>query len=175
MAGEHGATRVPAADAPEFADHLVAPSVDALQATVSAVSPAAVPVPSCAEAKEIAVRPTVRIGSGLITDAVGLEPGGARWPPSWCSPPSFIPKSTVTHGTPVITVEPDSAPVEAAPADSLGVAVDAGLPAQSAGRPDWQSLSPRLYIAVGTLSTRAGRRPVRGRSRLTGEISLSNG
>jgi electron transfer flavoprotein alpha subunit len=60
---EHGAVKVLAADAGEFADYLIAPKVDALQAAYVAVSPAAVLVPSSAEGKEIAARLAVRIGS----------------------------------------------------------------------------------------------------------------
>src|SRR6478752_8219207 len=52
--GEHGAVKVLTSDAPEFADYLVVPKVDALQAAYDAVSPAAVLLPSSAEAKEIA-------------------------------------------------------------------------------------------------------------------------
>ena len=74
---EHGAVKVLTADAPEFADYLVVPKVDALQAAVEAVSPVAVLVPSSAEGKEIAARLAVRIGSGIITDAVDLEAGDA--------------------------------------------------------------------------------------------------
>ena len=48
--------KVLTADAPEFADYLVVPKVDALQAAYDAVSPAAVLVPSSAEGKEIAAR-----------------------------------------------------------------------------------------------------------------------
>ncbi|MEU1558891.1 electron transfer flavoprotein subunit alpha/FixB family protein, partial [Streptomyces scabiei] len=70
---EHGATRVLTHDAAEYADYLVVPKVDALQAAVAAVSPAAVLVPSSAEGKEIAARLALRTGSGIITDAVDLE------------------------------------------------------------------------------------------------------
>ncbi|MFE3904428.1 electron transfer flavoprotein subunit alpha/FixB family protein, partial [Streptomyces sp. NPDC059153] len=72
---EHGAVRVLTADAPEFADYLVVPKVDALQAAHAVLSPVAVLVPSSAEGKEIAARLAVRIGSGVITDAVDLEAG----------------------------------------------------------------------------------------------------
>ncbi|MCE0446365.1 hypothetical protein LT493_21565 [Streptomyces tricolor] len=61
-------------DASEYAEYLVVPKVDALQAAYEAVSPAAVLVPS-AEGKEIAARLALRIGSGIITDAVDLEAG----------------------------------------------------------------------------------------------------
>ncbi|MBK3606267.1 electron transfer flavoprotein subunit alpha/FixB family protein, partial [Streptomyces sp. MBT54] len=46
--GEHGAVKVLTSDAPEFADYLVVPKVDALQAAFDAVSPAAVLVVSSA-------------------------------------------------------------------------------------------------------------------------------
>ena len=101
----------------EYADYLVVPKVDALQAAVAAVSPAAVLVPSSAEGKEVAARLALRIGSGLITDAVDLE-AGDEGPVATQSvfAASFTTKSRVSTGTPVITVKPNSAAVEAAPA-----------------------------------------------------------
>lgn len=113
---EHGATRVLTADAPEFADYLVVPKVDALQAAYEAVSPAAVLVPSSAEGKEIAARLAVRIGSGIITDAVDLEDDNGPVATQSAFAASFTTKSRVSKGTPVITVKPNSAAVEAAPA-----------------------------------------------------------
>ncbi|RKN04413.1 electron transfer flavoprotein subunit alpha/FixB family protein [Streptomyces radicis] len=114
---EHGAVRVLTADAPEFADYLVAPKVDALRAAVDAVSPVAVLLASSAEAKEIAARLAVRIGSGLITDAVDLT-AGDEGPVATQSvfAAEYTTMSRVTRGTPVITVKPNSAAPEAAPA-----------------------------------------------------------
>ncbi|MEU8878434.1 electron transfer flavoprotein subunit alpha/FixB family protein, partial [Streptomyces javensis] len=114
---EHGAVKVLTADAPEFADYLVVPKVDALQAAYEAVSPSAVLFPSSAEGKEIAARLAVRIGSGIITDAVDLE-AGVEGPVATQSvfAAAFTTKSRVSKGTPVITVKPNSAAVEAAPA-----------------------------------------------------------
>ncbi|MFJ5088503.1 electron transfer flavoprotein subunit alpha/FixB family protein [Streptomyces sp. NPDC088674] len=113
--GEHGATRVLTSEASEYADYLVVPKVDALQAAVEAVSPAAVLVSSSAEGKEIAARLALRIGSGLITDAVDVE-AGADGPVATQSvfAASFTTKSKVSKGVPVITVKPNSAPVEPA-------------------------------------------------------------
>ncbi|MGA5238769.1 electron transfer flavoprotein subunit alpha/FixB family protein, partial [Streptomyces cinereoruber] len=108
---EHGAVKVLTADAPEFAEYLVVPKVDALQAAYESVSAGgslvAVLVPSSAEAKEIAARLAVRIGSGVITDAVDLE-AGAEGPVATQSvfAASFTTKSRVSKGTPVITVKP---------------------------------------------------------------------
>ncbi|MGW6538281.1 electron transfer flavoprotein subunit alpha/FixB family protein [Streptomyces sp. NPDC055011] len=148
--GEHGATRVLTAEAAEFADYLVVPKVDALQAAYEAVSPAAVLVPSSAEGKEIAARLAVRIGSGIITDAVDLE-AGDEGPIATQSAfaASYTTRSRVSKGTPVITVKPNSAPVEAAPAAgavealavsfgelATGTKVTARTPRESTGRPE---------------------------------------
>ncbi|MFG2500642.1 electron transfer flavoprotein subunit alpha/FixB family protein [Streptomyces sp. NPDC048441] len=147
---EHGAVKVLTADAPEFTDYLVVPKVDALQAAFEALSPAAVLVPSSAEGKEIAARLAVRIGSGIITDAVDLEAGAEGVVATQAAfAASFTTKSRITRGTPVITVKPNSAPVEAAPAagtvetlsvsfsaQATGTKVTARTPRESTGRPE---------------------------------------
>ncbi|MDT0309932.1 electron transfer flavoprotein subunit alpha/FixB family protein [Streptomyces sp. DSM 44917] len=115
--GEHGAARVLTADAPEFSDYLVVPKVDALQAAVEAVSPVAVLVPSSAEGKEIAARLALRLGSGIITDAVDVN-AGDEGPVATQSvfAAAFTTTSRVTKGVPVITVKPNSTAPEPAPA-----------------------------------------------------------
>lgn len=130
----HGAVRVLTADAPEFAEYLVVPKVDALQAAHAALSPVAVLVPSSAEGKEIAARLAVRIGSGLITDAVDLE-AGEEGPVATQSAfaASFTTRSRVSRGTPVITVKPNSAPVEAAAAAGAVEALAVSFSAQATG------------------------------------------
>ncbi|WEH32153.1 electron transfer flavoprotein subunit alpha/FixB family protein [Streptomyces sp. AM 4-1-1] len=147
---EHGAVKVLTADAAEFADYLVVPKVDALQAAYDAVSPAAVLVPSSAEGKEIAARLAVRIGAGLITDAIDLE-AGEQGPVATQSAfaAAFTTRSRVSRGTPVITVKPNSAAVEAAPAagavealsvsfskSATGTKVVSRTPRESTGRPE---------------------------------------
>ncbi|MDT0452678.1 electron transfer flavoprotein subunit alpha/FixB family protein [Streptomyces hesseae] len=147
---DYGAVKVLTADAPEFTDYLVVPKVDALEAAYKAVSPAAVLVPSSAEGKEIAARLAVRIGSGIITDAVDLE-AGDEGPVATQSvfAASYSTKSRVTKGTPVITVKPNSAAPEAAPAAgtveqlavsfgsaSTGTKVVSRTPRESTGRPE---------------------------------------
>ncbi|MFI9115416.1 electron transfer flavoprotein subunit alpha/FixB family protein [Streptomyces venezuelae] len=151
---KHGAVKVLTADAPEFAEYLVVPKVEALQAAYESVSAAgslaAVLVPSSAEGKEIAARLAVRIGSGIITDAVDLE-AGDEGPVATQSAfaASFTTKSRVSKGTPVITVKPNSAPVEAAPAagavealtvsfseKAQGTKIVARTPRESTGRPE---------------------------------------
>jgi electron transfer flavoprotein alpha subunit len=147
---EYGAVRVLAADAPEFADYLVVPKVDALQAAYESVSPAAVLVPSSAEGKEIAARLAVRIGSGIITDAVDLE-AGDEGPLATQSvfAAAFTTTSRVSKGTPVITVKPNSAAPEAAQAAgtveqlavsfgerATGTKVVSRTPREASGRPE---------------------------------------
>ncbi|MCX5015825.1 electron transfer flavoprotein subunit alpha/FixB family protein [Streptomyces sp. NBC_00555] len=151
---EHGAVKVLTADAPEFTEYLVVPKVDALQAAYESVSAAgslaAVLVPSSAEGKEIAARLAVRIGSGIITDATDLEAGDEGPVATQAAfAASFTTKSRVSKGTPVITVKPNSAPVEAAPAAgtvealavtfgalATGTKVTGRTPRESTGRPE---------------------------------------
>ncbi|MFI7008766.1 electron transfer flavoprotein subunit alpha/FixB family protein [Streptomyces sp. NPDC050145] len=131
---EHGATRVLTHEAADYADYLVVPKVEALQAAVAAVSPVAVLVPSSAEAKEIAARLALRIGSGIITDAVDLE-AGDNGPVATQSvfAAGFTTKSVVVKGTPVITVKPNSAPVEAAAAAGAVEALEVSFSEQAHG------------------------------------------
>nr|WSX73185.1 electron transfer flavoprotein subunit alpha/FixB family protein [Streptomyces sp. NBC_00899]WSX80749.1 electron transfer flavoprotein subunit alpha/FixB family protein [Streptomyces sp. NBC_00899] len=147
---EHGAVRVLAADAPEFTDYLVVPKVDALQAAAAATSPAAVLVASSAEGKEVAARLALRLGSGIITDATDVsagEDGPVATQSAFAA--AFTTRSRVSRGVPVITVKPNSAPVEPAPAAgtveplavtfgelATGTKVVARTPRQSTGRPE---------------------------------------
>jgi len=149
--GEHGAVRVLAADAPEFGEYLVVPKVDALQAAVGVVgAPVAVLVSSSGEGKEIAARLALRLGSGLITDAVDVR-AGEQGPVATQSvfAAAFTTTSRVSKGTAVITVKPNSATVEAAAAAgaveelavsfgalATGTRVVSRTPRQSTGRPE---------------------------------------
>jgi electron transfer flavoprotein alpha subunit len=147
---EHGAVRVLAADAPEFTDYLVVPKVDALQAAAEAVQPVAILVPSSAEGKEIAARLALRLGSGIITDAVDVT-AGDDGPVATQSvfAAAFTTRSTVSRGIAVITVKPNSVPVEQASAAgtveplavtfgelATGTRVVARTPRESTGRPE---------------------------------------
>jgi electron transfer flavoprotein alpha subunit len=149
-AGEYGAERVITADASEFADYLVVPKVDALQQIAASVNPAAVLVTSSGEGKEVAARLALRLGSGVITDAVDLT-AGEQGPVATQSAfaASFTVRSRVSHGTPVITVKPNAAAPEAAPAAgsvetvtvtfseaARGTKVTSRTPRVSSGRPE---------------------------------------
>jgi electron transfer flavoprotein alpha subunit len=152
--GEHGAVRVLVADAPEFAEFLVVPKVDALQAAVEAVGPVAVLVSSSGEGKEVAARLALRLGSGLITDAVDVRPGdggggGGVVAVQSVFAASFTAVSRVTRGVPVVAVKPNAAPVEVAAAAGVveelavefgesarGTRVVSRTPRASTGRPE---------------------------------------
>ncbi|GGJ42967.1 electron transfer flavoprotein subunit alpha/FixB family protein [Streptomyces brasiliensis] len=149
-AGEYGAAKVYVADASEFADYLVVPKVDALAQIAQAASPAAVLVTSTGEGKEVAARLALRMGSGLITDAVDVAPGDAG-PVAAQSvfAASYTVTSTVTRGIPVITVKPNATGSEAAPAAgqveqvtvafseaAAGTRVVSRTPRASSGRPE---------------------------------------
>ncbi|GAA2747220.1 electron transfer flavoprotein subunit alpha/FixB family protein [Kitasatospora cinereorecta] len=147
-AAEYGAATVHTADAPEFTAQLVVPKVDALTQIAKATEAGAVLVTSSGEGKEIAARVALRLGSGLITDAVDLE-AGASGPVATQSvfAASFQVKSTVTHGAPVITVKPNAVAPEPAPAAGTVQAVEvaftgnaatvtARTPRVSSGRPE---------------------------------------
>ena len=58
----------------DLSGFLVVPQAEALAAVVAQASPAAVLVASSPEGKEIAARLAVKLGSGLITDAVDRFP-----------------------------------------------------------------------------------------------------
>ncbi len=147
-AAEFGAAKVYVADAAEFADQLVVPKVDALTQVAKAAGAAAVLVTSSGEGKEIAARVALRLGSGIITDAVDLEAGdGGAVATQSVFAASFQVKSKVSHGTPVITVKPNSTGPEAAPAAGAvenvtveftgnAAKVVARTPRVSSGRPE---------------------------------------
>ncbi|MFE0464419.1 electron transfer flavoprotein subunit alpha/FixB family protein, partial [Kitasatospora sp. NPDC058965] len=115
-----GAVKAYVADGGEFADLLVVPKVDALTQIARASGAGAVLVTSSGEGKEVAARTALRLGSGIITDAVDLE-AGESGPVATQSvfAASFQVKSTVTKGAPVITVKPNAAAPEAAPVEQV--------------------------------------------------------
>ncbi|MFE4519755.1 electron transfer flavoprotein subunit alpha/FixB family protein [Kitasatospora sp. NPDC056783] len=147
-AGEYGAAKVYVADGAEFDDLLVVPKVDALAQIAGANDVAAVLVTSSGEGKEVAARVALRIGSGIITDAVDVEAGeGGPVATQSVFAASFQVRSRVTKGAPVITVKPNSVAPEAAAAAGAveDVVVEFGgnaakvtsrTPRVSSGRPE---------------------------------------
>ncbi|MEO9323566.1 electron transfer flavoprotein subunit alpha/FixB family protein [Nocardioides sp. C4-1] len=108
--GKHGAEKVYVVDDAEIKGYLVAPKAEALQQLVEKTSPAGVLFVSGYEGKEVAARLAIKIGAGLITDAVDIEDGGVTTQSVFAG--NYTVKAKVTTGVPLITVKPNSAPVE---------------------------------------------------------------
>lgn len=102
--------KVLAVETDDFAKHGIPAMVDALAQIVASQSPSAVLIPSTARGKEIAGRLAVRIGGGVITDAIDIT--GELQTTQSVFGGSFTVKAKVNTGTPVITVRPSA--VEAA-------------------------------------------------------------
>jgi electron transfer flavoprotein alpha subunit len=147
---KYGAGTVYVVDDAELKGYLVAPKAEALQQLVEKTSPGAVLITSSAEGKEIAGRLAIKTGSGLITDAVDIEADGDT-PVTTQSvfAGSYTVKARVTHGTPIITVKPNSAsPQEAEGAGAVeevavtvsdaakGARIVASQPRKATGRPE---------------------------------------
>ncbi|MEV7009894.1 electron transfer flavoprotein subunit alpha/FixB family protein [Streptosporangium sp. NPDC051022] len=108
---EHGAEKIYVADSADVDGYVVAPKAELLAQLVSERSPAAVFVAATAEAKEIAGRLAIKIDSGVLTDAVGVEDGLVADQSIFGGGVNV--RSRVTKGTPVIAVRPNATPVEA--------------------------------------------------------------
>jgi electron transfer flavoprotein alpha subunit len=108
--GQYGAGTIYVSDSSDLTDYLVAPKAELLAQLVAQTKPAAVLLASSAEGKEIAARLAVKCGSGLITDAVDVT-SGAGGPQTTQSvfAGSYTVAASVTTGTPIITVKPNSA------------------------------------------------------------------
>ncbi|NDL59093.1 electron transfer flavoprotein subunit alpha/FixB family protein [Phytoactinopolyspora mesophila] len=107
-----GAEKVYVADAPELDDYLVAPKAEVLAQIAANVNPAAVLIASNPDGKEIAARLAVKLESGIITDAVDVGADLTTTQSAFAA--SYSVTARVTHGTPVITVKPNSATPEQA-------------------------------------------------------------
>jgi len=162
---------IEAADDSDFDDYLVAPKAEALAQLVEQVSPAAVLIASGGEGKEIAGRLAVKTGSGLITDAVDVQPGD-NGPTTTQSvfAGNYTVQAHVTKGTPIITVKANSATPEeaegAAARETVTVDIsDAAKTARvtaresrkSSGRPD---LSEAAIVVSGGRGTGGNFDPV---------------
>ncbi len=147
---EHGASTVAVADGPVFVDHPVAPTAELLARLVADRSPAAVLLASTADGKEVAARLAVLTGSGLITDAVALSPGdgaGQVIATQSVFGGSTVVHSTVTTGTPIITVRPNSVAASTAPA--AGTRTDVSVEVSEA--------ATRARVTGRTVAAKGGR------------------
>ncbi|MDX3640499.1 electron transfer flavoprotein subunit alpha/FixB family protein [Streptomyces sp. MB09-02B] len=113
----YGAEKVYVIDDAQIRDHLVAPRAEALQQLAAGKDLAAILLPSSAENKEIAGRLAVKLGSGLITDAVDIAADGTTTQSVFAG--GYTVTAKVTTGTPIVTVKPNSATPQQA--DGAGV------------------------------------------------------
>jgi electron transfer flavoprotein alpha subunit len=148
---KYGAAKVYRVESPEVTAHLVVPQAEVLAQLVADKSPAAVLVSASTEGKEIAARLAIKTQSGLITDATDVragEGGGVATTQSVFAG-SYTVEATVTKGTPIVAVKPNSAtPEEAAgaaadevvdytPSEAAkGAVITESKPRASSGRPE---------------------------------------
>ena len=118
---EYGAAKVYVAESADIAQYSVAPKAEALAAVAAQASPAAVLLASSAENKEIAARLAIKLDSGVIYDAVGVDANGNATQQIFGA--AITVTSKVSKGTPVITVRPNSF----APEQSAGAAEEVAV------------------------------------------------
>jgi electron transfer flavoprotein alpha subunit len=121
----YGAQKVYRAESPELTDYLVAPRAELLAQLVASASPAAVLISSSTDGKEIAARLAIKTSSGLITDAVDVQAGadGVQTTQSVFAG-GYTVTATITRGTPIVVVKPNSATPEEAPGAATEEAVE---------------------------------------------------
>ncbi|HLR86163.1 MAG TPA: electron transfer flavoprotein subunit alpha/FixB family protein [Nocardioidaceae bacterium] len=145
-----GAEKIYVLDDPSLSEYLVAPKSEALAQLVTEKSPAAVLLPSSAEGKEIGGRVAIRTDSGLITDATDVQDSGdgvATTQGAFAG--NYTVQATVTKGTPIVAVKPNSVAPEqssgAGAVEQVSVTIsDAALtakitdskPREKSGRPE---------------------------------------
>lgn len=166
----YGAEKVYVIDDAEIKGYLVAPKAEALQQLVAKASPAAVLLPSSFEGKEVAGRLAIKIGSGVITDAVDVAADLTTTQSVFAG--SFTVAAKVATGTPIITVKPNSAAPEAvegaAVVEQVAVVISdaaktaqiiAAQPRQATGRPE---LTEAAIVVSGGRGTGGDFAPVEG-------------
>ncbi len=145
-----GAQKVYRVDAAEATAYLVAPQAEILAQIAGAASPAAILVASSAEGQEVAARLAIKLSSGLVTDAVGVDvTDGAIMTTQSVFAGSYTVKASVNRGTPIIAVKPNSAAPEESPSSpseesvaytpsgaSAAAAIVSTVPKAASGRPE---------------------------------------
>ena len=127
--GRHGARKVYVVDAPGLDEFLVEPAAEALTRIAGQVEASAILTPSTVDGREVAAKVAVRLGSGLITDAVDIE-AGDDGPVAVKSvfAATYTVRARVTEGIPVIAVKANAAPVETAETTPVVERIEARLP-----------------------------------------------
>jgi len=143
---EYGAAKVYVADAADLSEYAITPAAEVLAQIVKDVSPAAVLVPSTADGKEIAGRLALKIGSGVLTDAVDVSDALVAEQSVFGG--STVVHSTVTHGIPVITMRPNSTPP--VPAEPAGAATRAEVAVNLSDSAKLAKVVERVTVEKGT-------------------------
>jgi electron transfer flavoprotein alpha subunit len=107
---EYGAAKIYVVESDDIANYSVAPKAEALAAVAAQASPAAILISSTAENKEVAARLAFKLESGVLTDAIGVDADGAT---QSIFGGAITVQSRVAHGTPVVTIRPNSFAPEA--------------------------------------------------------------
>lgn len=127
-----GAEKIYVAESDDAEKYLIAPYVDVLEQLVESATPAAVLLPATADGKEIAGRLAARIGSGLLSDVIGIKEGATGVHSIFGG--AFTVEANAGGDVPVITVRPGA--IDAAPSAGAGeqVTVEVPEPAANAAR-----------------------------------------
>ncbi len=124
-----GAAKIYVAEGDDAENYLITPFVDVLGNLVESAGPAAVLLPATADGKEIAGRLAARIGSGVLSDVVGVQAGGTATHSIFGG--AFTVEAKVNAEVPVITVRPGA--IEAEPSAAAGEQIAVEVPAPAAG------------------------------------------
>lgn len=173
IAAMFGATAFLSQEGEEITSSPVVPAVDVLAALVEQRSPVAVLLTATPENREVAGRLAVRTGSGLITDAVDVQPvdGGVQTVQEVFAG-GYRVTSNVTQGSPVVTLKPNAVAVQkpaapgAATPETLSVPISelatrsritSSTPKAASGRP---SLTEAPVVISGGRGTNGDFGPV---------------
>src|SRR4051812_20324602 len=104
--GEYGAQALYRPSAGDLDDYLVGPKASYLAAAVQTSGATVVLAENSAEGKEIAARLGIKLGAGVITDVVGVEPDGTAHKSVLAG--SYTSTAKATTPVAVLTVKPNS-------------------------------------------------------------------